>query len=79
MDWPFLYRGVLRLPAALRDAVGLTEAQTSITGGTALAVLSLYTGVATALSELWDLGVDDNLSIPVLSGIAIFTALKIFG
>jgi diacylglycerol kinase (CTP) len=80
IDWPFMYRGVLRLPATLRDTLGLTEAQSSVSGGVALVLMSVFTGFIASASEVVDLfGWDDNLTIPVLSGIGIWGFLKVFG
>ena len=80
IDWPFMFTGTLRLPDAVKDVVGLTEAQGSIAGGLALAVMSLWTGFVASASEVVDVfGWDDNLTIPVLSGIGMWGFLKIFG
>ena len=80
VDWPFMFAGVLRLPAALRDTVGLTETQGSLSGGLALAVMSLWTGFVASASEVVDVfGWDDNLTIPVLSGMGMWAFLKLFG
>ena len=80
VDWPFMFTGVLRLPATVRDAIGLTETQGSISGGLALAVMSLWTGFVASASEVVDVfGWDDNLTIPVLSGMGMWTFLKLFG
>lgn len=80
VDWPFMFTGTLSLPTAVRDAVGLTESQGSITGALALAVMSTWTGAVAAASEVVDIfGWDDNLTIPVLSGIGIWVFLKVFG
>lgn len=79
-DWPFMFQGVLRLPGMVRNALSLTEAQSTIGGGLALGVMSLVTGLAGALSEVVDVfGWDDNLTIPVLSGIGMWGFLKVFG
>ncbi|KAI1328127.1 hypothetical protein F5Y16DRAFT_409978 [Xylariaceae sp. FL0255] len=77
---PFMFQGALRLPALASGVLGLTEAQTTVTGSTALCVMSLWSGLIAAGSEVIDLfGWDDNLTIPVLSGIGIWGFLKIFG
>lgn len=77
---PFMFTGVLRLPTAAADLLGLSEEQATITGTVALGVMSLWSGLAAAGSEVIDLfGWDDNLTIPVLSGIGIWGFLKIFG
>ncbi|KAG0653009.1 Diglyceride kinase 1, partial [Hyphodiscus hymeniophilus] len=80
VDWPFLFTGILRLPATVRDAVGLTETQPTISGGLALAVMSVWTGFVASASELVDVfGWDDNLTIPVLSGVGMWAFLKVLG
>jgi len=80
IDWPFMFRGTLSLPVALRDAAGLSESQGSISGGLALAVMSLWSGFVASASEVVDIfGWDDNLTIPVLSGLGMWGFLKIFG
>ena len=80
VDWPFMFTGVLHLPAVLRNAVGLTETQGSITGALALTVMSLWTGFVASASEVVDVfGWDDNLTIPVLSGMGMWAFLKLFG
>jgi len=77
---PFMFTGVLKVPRLLRDSLKLTEAQSSISGGLALGIMSLWTGFVASASEVVDLfGWDDNLTIPVLSGIGIWGFLKLFG
>ena len=80
VNWPLQFTGTLSLPGPIRDLVGLTEAQASISGGLALAIMSLWTGFAASASEVIDIfGWDDNLTIPVLSGIGMWGFLNIFG
>jgi diacylglycerol kinase (CTP) len=75
-----MFTGALQLPSALRNAVGLTETQGTITGGLALTVMSLWTGFVASASEVVDVfGWDDNLTIPVLSGMGMWAFLKLFG
>lgn len=79
-DEGFMFTGALTLPHSLADAVGLNDAQATISGGAALAVMSAWSGLAAATSEVVDIfGLDDNLTIPVLSGLGIWGFLKIFG
>lgn len=79
-EWPFMFTGTLRLPAVISEAVGLSESQSSISGAAALTIMSLWTGFIASASEVVDVfGWDDNLTIPVLSGIGIWGFLKIFG
>ena len=79
-DWPFMFSGTLRLPEVVRVTLDLREPQSSITGNLALGAISVVSGFIAAASEVVDLwGWDDNLTIPVLSGIGIWGFLKIFG
>ncbi|CAG8970899.1 hypothetical protein HYALB_00000878 [Hymenoscyphus albidus] len=80
INWPFMFTGTLSLPGAIRDVIGLTGAQTTIGGGLALAVMSLWTGFVASASEVVDVfGWDDNLTIPALSGLGMWGFLKAFG
>ncbi|ORY56874.1 uncharacterized protein BCR38DRAFT_414195 [Pseudomassariella vexata] len=77
---PFMFNGFLRLPEIAANALGLTASEATVTGNVALAVMSLWSGLAAAGSEVVDVcGLDDNLTIPVLSGIGMWGFLKIFG
>ncbi|EOO03619.1 putative phosphatidate cytidylyltransferase protein [Phaeoacremonium minimum UCRPA7] len=79
-DDTFMFKGALKLPHTLASAVGLTDAQATISGGLALGVMSIWSGFAAAASEVADVfGWDDNLTIPVLSGLGIWGFLKVFG
>ncbi|OAA57470.1 phosphatidate cytidylyltransferase [Niveomyces insectorum RCEF 264] len=88
-DEQFLFRGTLHLPARAVAWLGLdnnsgatttTTAQTSISGALALGVVSVWSGLVAAASEVVDVfGWDDNLTIPVLSGAGIWAFLKVFG
>ncbi|KAL1989514.1 hypothetical protein VTN49DRAFT_6711 [Thermomyces lanuginosus] len=82
----FMFQGRLNLfPDGLRRLLGYASdstatAATTISGGLALGVMSVVSGIVAAGSELIDLfGWDDNLTIPVLSGIGLWGFLKIFG
>ncbi|RFU29115.1 Diacylglycerol kinase (ATP), partial [Scytalidium lignicola] len=80
IDWPFMFTGTLALPARIRDVVGLSRQQCTISGKAALGMMSLWTGFVGAASEAVDLfGWDDNLTIPLLSGLGLYGFLKIFG
>jgi diacylglycerol kinase (CTP) len=77
---PFMFTGVLRLPKIMADALGLEGSQAAVGGDVALGVMSLWSGLVAAGSEVIDLfGWDDNLTIPVLSGIGMWGFLKVFG
>jgi diacylglycerol kinase (CTP) len=79
-DWPFMFTGVLRLPGMVQNVLHLTEAQSTIGGSLALAVMGIWTGFVASASEVVDVfGWDDNLTIPVLSGLGIWGFLKVFG
>ncbi|KAL4907960.1 hypothetical protein BDW74DRAFT_114075 [Aspergillus multicolor] len=83
----FLYTGRLNLlPDFVKRLIGWTvtspdtESGSVITGSLALGVMSVVSGLVAAGSEFVDLmGWDDNLTIPVLSGIGLWGFLKIFG
>lgn len=82
-----MFTGSLHLvPSLLRGHLswaGISQAAAStaiITGPFALGVMSVWTGIVAAGSELVDLlGWDDNLTIPVLSGLGMWGFLKVFG
>ncbi len=79
-DDDFMFTGALRLPGALAGALGLGPAQATVSGAAAVGIVSLWSGLVAAASEVVDMfGLDDNLTIPVLSGIGIWTFLKVFG
>jgi len=79
-DEAFMFKGVLRLPEAVSEVLGLTEAQSMISGGLALGVVGVWSGFVAAASEVVDVfGWDDNLTIPILSGLGIWGFLKVFG
>ncbi|KAK4224994.1 hypothetical protein QBC38DRAFT_282056 [Podospora fimiseda] len=79
-DENFMFKGTLRLPLMLAEAVGLAPEKAVISGGLALGVISVWSGFVAAASEVVDLfGWDDNLTIPVLSSLGIFGFLKVFG
>ncbi|KAI2216246.1 Diacylglycerol kinase [Ophidiomyces ophidiicola] len=83
----FMFSGTLNLipdtVKGLLEWVGVSRDFTDkavISGPLALGVMSLWTGVVAAGSELIDLfGWDDNLTIPVLSGVGMWGFLKVFG
>ncbi|KAJ8129146.1 hypothetical protein O1611_g4485 [Lasiodiplodia mahajangana] len=76
---PFMFQGILRLPTFAANMLGFDESP-SLKGPIALGVMSLWSGLVAAGSEVIDLfGWDDNLTIPVLSGVGIWGFLKLFG
>ncbi|CAK7269919.1 Diacylglycerol kinase [Sporothrix epigloea] len=80
-DEDFMFKGTLRLPATIVSYIGWDDsAKTSISGALALGVVSLWSGFVASASEVVDIfGWDDNLTIPVLSGLGIWAFLKVFG
>lgn len=78
--YSFAFTGTLALPTGVRKLLVLSEEQASIDGSMALCVISIVTGLVASVSEaidLWDL--DDNLTIPILSGLGLGGFLWAFG
>lgn len=76
----FAYSGFLRLRPQLRHALGWTREESTLDGYPALAIVALYSGLVASVSEAIDLwGLDDNLTIPVLSGIGLGAFFWAFG
>ncbi|PTB75852.1 hypothetical protein M440DRAFT_1422941, partial [Trichoderma longibrachiatum ATCC 18648] len=76
----FMFTGTLSLPRAVIDAVGVPENMASVSGSVALGIMSVWSGFVASASEVADVfGWDDNLTIPVLSGLGIWGFLKLFG
>ncbi|OQD76009.1 hypothetical protein PENDEC_c005G00172 [Penicillium decumbens] len=79
----FMFTGRLNLfPDRVRGLLGWTgdSSSTTITGPAALGVMSVVSGVVAAGSEFVDMwSWDDNLTIPVLSGLGLWGFLKVFG
>ncbi|PYI02245.1 putative phosphatidate cytidylyltransferase [Aspergillus sclerotiicarbonarius CBS 121057] len=79
----FMFTGHLNLlPDPVRNLIGWTSDSSSsvISGPLALGVMSVVSGLVAAGSEFVDiLGMDDNLTIPILSGIGLWGFLKVFG
>nr|POF15387.1 ctp-dependent diacylglycerol kinase 1 [Quercus suber] len=75
----FAFNGQLTLPSQLRDAFGLSRQQATIEGVIAMAVLAIVSGFVASVSEAIDiLGLDDNLTIPILSGLGLGAILWAF-
>lgn len=78
-DENFMFKGALSLPAAACEFIGVSQSQATITGSLALGVMSVMSGFVASASEVVDLfGWDDNLTIPVLSGLGMWGFLKAF-
>lgn len=76
----FAFQGTLTLPLQIREVLGSSKAASTVTGGLALGIMSLWAGFVASASEAIDLfGWDDNLTIPVLCGAGLWGFLKIFG
>ena len=76
----FAFEGRLTLPEPARDALGLSVKEATITGPLAVAVMSLASGLIVSVSELMDVWeLDDNLTIPVLSGLGLGAFSWAFG
>jgi diacylglycerol kinase (CTP) len=74
-----LPQGVRNLPGWIAQDTPMALNST-INGSLALGVMSVVSGIVAAGSELMTFfGLDDNLTIPVLSGIGLYGFLKIFG
>jgi len=80
-DDGFLFGGTLALPEMVKERVGMRgEEQGKVGGWVALGLVSLWSGFVASASEVVDLfGLDDNLTIPVLSGLGLWGFLKVFG
>lgn len=81
-DEGFMFRGTLTLPAIVREGLlgWTTESQGSVAGWIALGIVGLWSGFVASASEVVDIfGWDDNLTIPVLSGLGLWGFFKAFG
>ena len=78
-DDGFLFRGQLSLPDVAREPLGLTKEQGTVGGWVALGIVSLWSGLVASASEVVDVfGWDDNVTIPVLSGLGLWGFFKAF-
>ena len=79
-DDGFMFRGFLQLPEIIRGSLlGWEEGKGRIGGSLALGIVGLWSGIVASASEVVDIfGWDDNLTIPVLSGIGLWGFFKIF-
>ena len=76
----FLFEGVLKLPEVVRGGLlGWKEGEGTVGGWAALGIVSLWSGFVASASEVVDIfGWDDNLTIPVLSGLGLWGFFKVF-
>lgn len=79
-DEGFMFKGRLGLPEAVKETIGLKADEGGAVGGwVALGVASLWSGLVASASEVVDLfGWDDNVTIPVLSGLGLWGFFKVF-
>ena len=78
-DDGFLFRGQLSLPEVVREPLKLTSEQGTVRGWVALGIVSLWSGLVASASEVVDVfGWDDNVTIPVLSGLGLWGFFKVF-
>ncbi|KAI5238521.1 hypothetical protein E4T42_08948 [Aureobasidium subglaciale] len=76
----FAFDGTLSLPPMVRNALGWKEAEATVSGTVATAIVAVVSGLVAAVSEAIDVfGLDDNLTIPVLSGIGLNVFFYAFG
>ncbi|KAL9032043.1 MAG: hypothetical protein Q9214_008129, partial [Letrouitia sp. 1 TL-2023] len=77
-DEGFMFKGWLRAPEVVRKMVGWTTPEEGTVGGlAALGIVGLWSGVVASVSEVVDVfGWDDNLTIPVLSGLGLWGFFK---
>lgn len=76
----FAFKGYLKLPEQLSFYSDRYTTDTSLTGWPAYILFSLITGLIASVSEAIDVfGIDDNLTIPVLSGLGLWAFLSVFG
>ncbi|KAH0023367.1 hypothetical protein KCU78_g5437, partial [Aureobasidium melanogenum] len=76
----FAYDGTLSLPPMVRDLLGWKQAEATVSGSVATAIVAVVSGLVAAVSEAIDVfGLDDNLTIPVLSGIGLNAFFWVFG
>ena len=76
----FLFMGELSLPTPAREGLlGWKEDEGKVGGWVALGVVSAWSGIVASASEVVDFfGWDDNLTIPVLSGLGLWGFFKVF-
>jgi diacylglycerol kinase (CTP) len=75
----FMFTGILTLPDLVREPLKLTGEQGTVGGWVALGIVSLWSGFIASASEVVDVfGWDDNVTIPVLSGLGLWGFFKVF-
>ena len=75
----FLFQGTLSLPNLMLEPLKLTSEQGSVGGWVALSIVGVWSGFVASASEVVDVfGWDDNVTIPVLSGLGLWGFFKVF-
>ncbi|KAI4124112.1 MAG: hypothetical protein LQ338_004985 [Usnochroma carphineum] len=78
-DEGFMFNGELKVPEVVKEAIGWKGNEGVLGGWAALGIVSLWSGFVASASEVVDiLGWDDNVIIPVLSGIGLWGFFKVF-
>ncbi|KAL9009725.1 MAG: hypothetical protein Q9173_005273 [Seirophora scorigena] len=78
-DEGFMFSGDLTVPAAVKDVLGWKSHEGVLGGWAALGIVSLWGGFVASASEVVNVfGWDDNVIIPVLSGIGLWGFFKVF-
>ncbi|CAF9926538.1 MAG: hypothetical protein GOMPHAMPRED_004164 [Gomphillus americanus] len=74
----FMYQGTFTLPTSIRAALNLSKEAATVKGNIALIFMSAFSGLIASLSELIDVyGLDDNITIPILSACGLWSFLKL--
>lgn len=77
-DEGFMFHGELGLPEVVKQSIGGKDAQGAVGGWVALGIVSAWSGIIASASEVVDLfGWDDNVTIPVLSGLGLWGFFKV--
>jgi len=64
----------------LLDSVGQGRGPLNFSGWLGLGIIGIFSGLVSGVAEALDLGpVDDNLSLPVISGTCLWGLFKLFG
>ena len=77
----FMFKDRLTLPESARLTLGyVDEGACTVSGWAAVGIMSVWSGLVASASELVDLfGLDDNVTIPILSAAGLWAFLKAFG
>ena len=77
----FMFKEKLTLPESARLTLGyVDETACTVKGWAAVGIMSVWSGFVASGSELVDLfGLDDNVTIPILSALGLWGFLKVLG